>query len=87
MADMRAHRRRVAQRVLYRSRLEAEWQRGYYTDEMGEDHYFHDDDSEVHDRTCRECGGSGRDEWNDGILPCEHCDGEGYEWWKCAYQT
>jgi hypothetical protein len=22
------------------------------------------------------------DPWNDGITPCEHCDGEGYEWWK-----
>ena len=24
----------------------------------------------------------GGDRWNDGILPCPACDGEGYEWWK-----
>lgn len=30
---------------------------------------------------CPACNGSGGDPWNDGCLPCEHCDGEGYQWW------
>lgn len=30
---------------------------------------------------CPKCDGSGRDRMSDGLLPCEHCDGEGYEWW------
>jgi DnaJ-class molecular chaperone len=31
---------------------------------------------------CPKCGGSGRDDYSDGLMDCEHCDGEGYEWWK-----
>lgn len=31
--------------------------------------------------TCGHCSGTGGDPWNDGIMPCEHCDGEGYAWW------
>jgi len=76
---VRTLKRRTAARVVHRAQILA---RFTYTDEMGEDHYFHDDDGEVHDMTCPQCGGSGRDDWNDGIMPCEHCDGEGYEWWK-----
>ncbi|MFL9904546.1 hypothetical protein PQR71_41540 [Paraburkholderia fungorum] len=30
---------------------------------------------------CPKCGGSGRD-YSDGLMECEHCDGEGYEWWQ-----
>ena len=37
------------------------------------------DDEE--DWTCQNCRGTGVDPWNDGILPCEECDGEGYYWW------
>lgn len=32
------------------------------------------------DRTCLDCGGSGLE--MDGPEWCEHCDGEGYEWWR-----
>jgi hypothetical protein len=28
---------------------------------------------------CPVCGGDGMD---DDVTPCEHCDGEGYEWWN-----
>jgi hypothetical protein len=30
------------------------------------------------DRTCPECGGSGGDRWNDGVVPCKLCQGAGY---------
>lgn len=53
-----------------------------FVNELGVETFFHDDDGTVHDRTCRFCDGTGGDRWNDGVLPCEHCDGEGYEWWK-----
>lgn len=39
------------------------------------------DDQEPADRFCPACAGTGRDPWNDYILPCEHCDGEGTAWW------
>lgn len=29
------------------------------------------------DRTCPECGGSGGDRWNDGVVPCKVCFGSG----------
>ncbi|MBK9122824.1 MAG: hypothetical protein IPM16_06840 [Chloroflexi bacterium] len=32
------------------------------------------------DRTCPKCNGTGRDHW-ESFMPCEWCDGEGYEWW------
>lgn len=31
--------------------------------------------------TCPHCSGTGGNPWDDGITPCEYCDGEGYEWW------
>ena len=77
--NMQQLKRRTAANVLHRARVLASY---CWHDEMGEDHYFHDDDGEVHDRTRRECDGSGGDRWSDGILPCPACDGEGYEWWK-----
>lgn len=39
------------------------------------------DDGDDVDRTCSYCHGTGGDPWNDYILPCPKCDGEGYEWW------
>lgn len=53
----------------------------FYAD-AGEDHYFHDDEGQVHDVTCRFCDGTGGDPWNDGITHCPECDGEGYAWWR-----
>ena len=41
-----------------------------------------DGDDTPRDLTCRACSGAGGDPWNDGITPCEACDGEGYEWWQ-----
>lgn len=42
-----------------------------------------DDDDEIEnaDRTCPACNGTGGDGWDNGITPCEECDGEGYQWW------
>ncbi len=40
-----------------------------------------DGDYGPRDTTCPYCSGTGGDPWNDGVTPCEHCDGEGYEWW------
>jgi hypothetical protein len=74
----RRHDDRTLHRWHFLADLRAEME--YWDD--AEDHYFHDDDGEVHDRTCRECDGTGGDRWNDGILPCPACDGQGYEWWK-----
>lgn len=34
------------------------------------------------DLTCEYCGGDGGDPWNDGVLPCPECHGEGYRWWE-----
>ena len=45
---------------------------GYYDDE---------DYSEPEPPICEHCSGTGGDPWNDGILPCPECDGEGYKWW------
>lgn len=41
----------------------------------------YDYDESEQDLTCPVCAGTGGDPWNDGILPCEHCDGEGYLWY------
>jgi DnaJ-class molecular chaperone len=30
---------------------------------------------------CPNCHGTGGEPYDDGVTPCEHCDGEGYEWW------
>lgn len=42
----------------------------------------YDEDESPRDLTCTHCSGTGGDPWNDGITPCEFCDGEGYEWWS-----
>ncbi|NPT59050.1 hypothetical protein [Paraburkholderia elongata] len=31
---------------------------------------------------CPKCGGSGRDDFSDGLMECDHCQGEGHEWWQ-----
>lgn len=41
----------------------------------------YDEDGFPLNRTCPHCNGTGGDPWNDGITPCEYCDGEGYLWW------
>jgi hypothetical protein len=46
----------------------------------GEDDYDFEDEHE--DRTCPRCYGTGGDPYDDGITTCDHCDGEGYEWWR-----
>jgi hypothetical protein len=45
----------------------------------GDYDYF--DDGEP-DRECPRCHGVGGDPMDDYCTPCDHCDGEGYEWWK-----
>lgn len=81
--NMQQLRRRQAARQLEHSRIWAPDRFDVrYSDRDEEDHYFHDDEGEVHNVTCQFCNGTGGDPWNDGITPCEHCDGEGYEWWK-----
>lgn len=30
---------------------------------------------------CPNCHGTGGEPYDDGVTPCEHCDGEGYQWW------
>lgn len=81
--NMQQLRRRQAARQLEHSRIWAPDRFDVrYSDRDEEDHYFHDDDDEVRNVTCQFCSGTGGDPWNDGITPCEHCDGEGYEWWK-----
>ena len=42
--------------------------------------YEYDDDG-YEDHTCPVCDGTGGDPWNDGITPCDYCDGEGCLWW------
>jgi len=44
------------------------------------DDEWYDDDQEP-DRTCKNCGGTGGEPYDDYITPCEECDGEGYYWW------
>lgn len=73
------------ERALWHAELEdrARWMADADLDDEPEDGWDEDDDDPFErDRTCLACGGSGGDPWNDGILPCEHCDGEGYEWWQ-----
>lgn len=41
---------------------------------------FFDDGPE--DRCCPRCHGVGGDPMDDYCTPCDHCGGEGYEWWK-----
>ncbi len=41
-----------------------------------------DFEEQERDTTCGYCAGTGGDPWNDGILPCPICDGEGYRWWE-----
>ena len=38
-------------------------------------------DDEEEDLTCPHCGGSGSEPLDDGCMPCEYCDGEGYQYW------
>ena len=45
---------------------------------MFDDEWY--DDQEP-DRTCKNCGGTGGEPYDDYITPCEECDGEGYYWW------
>lgn len=78
MASLQAIRLRQVDRGLRAARRAAALHPGLH----GEDHYWHDDDGDVRDVTCRICSGTGGDPWNDGITPCEHCDGEGYAWWN-----
>ena len=33
------------------------------------------------DLTCPHCSGTGGEPLDDGITPCEYCDGEGYLYW------
>lgn len=40
-----------------------------------------DDGQDPADMACPECAGTGGDPWNDYILPCPRCDGEGTTWW------
>ena len=47
-----------------------------------EEDYWDGDDGPERDLTCTHCSGTGGDPWNDGITPCEECDGEGYRWWE-----
>ena len=45
------------------------------TFQFGEDPPWED---EPYEKTCEYCHGTGEDPWNDGILPCPKCDGQGY---------
>ena len=49
------------------------------TDEHGLPEYDEDDSF---DMVCPRCHGTGGEPMDDGITPCEHCEGEGYEYWK-----
>jgi rubredoxin len=40
-----------------------------------------DYDDSAESRICSVCNGTGGDRWNDGIMPCPECDGEGYLYW------
>lgn len=71
---MNARQRRVARRAA--DRIAAELEAWAACQDI---HHDYDDDDE--DRTCEACAGSGGDPMNDGITPCEVCDGEGYKWW------
>jgi phytoene dehydrogenase-like protein len=46
----------------------------------GDDAHF-DYDEDGGPDTCPHCAGTGGDPYNDYILPCEYCDGEGVRWW------
>lgn len=50
--------------------------------EMLDPHGLPDQDDEERDASCPRCNGTGGEPYDDGITPCEHCDGEGYEYWK-----
>lgn len=43
--------------------------------------YLDDDSPDPSERGCTYRSGTGGDPWNDYILPCPHCDGEGTTWW------
>jgi len=50
---------------------------------MPDDEQFDPDDEPVENGGfCPKCGGSGRDDYSDGLMECEHCNGEGHEWWN-----
>lgn len=86
MPDMRTHthKRRTLQRNAIRRRLLEDIE----SERLHAEAFYADDfdgwDGEQHERdlTCPHCSGTGGDPWNDGITPCEFCDGEGYEWWN-----
>jgi DnaJ-class molecular chaperone len=46
----------------------------------GRDDWFDGQDEEPNN-TCPNCHGTGGEPYDDGITPCEKCDGEGYLWW------
>lgn len=46
-----------------------------------EDYDYYNND-EWQDVTCPRCSGVGGDPMDDYCTPCDHCGGEGYEWWK-----
>lgn len=71
---MNAHQRRVARRKNDQHLTEV----AAFDDLYGDDYW--DDDDDI-DRTCEACAGTGGDPMNDGITPCEACDGEGSKWW------
>lgn len=39
------------------------------------------DDEDEGGRICSHCRGTGGDPWNDRVLPCPVCNGEGSLWW------
>lgn len=47
-----------------------------------EDYEDGDYDDYWEDNTCPRCSGVGGDPMDDYCTPCDHCGGEGYEWWK-----
>lgn len=50
-------------------------------DSLNEEDVICDDDDEA-EHACPHCSGTGGEPLDDGCTPCEHCDGEGYQWWR-----
>lgn len=82
-ASLQSIRRRHAARAVRVVRIRAEvWIAASFNEPDDDDWDGEDLDARRADGFCPSCGGSGRDDWSDGIMPCEHCDGEGYAWWR-----
>jgi hypothetical protein len=77
----RRHVAATAQRLV-RARAAQEYSEYMHAQAAMDDDWWEYDDSQERDLTCRACSGTGGDPWNDGITPCERCDGEGYQWWN-----